>query len=109
MFFELFSYFSRQQGLSARVLYINNLSRQMTEGLLQERFTRTALIACHLPIRPIERFPRGYGFVRMATPEAAPAAIRAVNMGLLMGQNISVAQGLVVRFENQVKSIHRLT
>jgi RNA recognition motif-containing protein len=72
-------------------LYVGNLSYDTTENDLQDLFsqqgpvTEVNLIQDHATGRP-----RGFGFVTMATPEGAEAAIRALNGADFGGRPLTV-------------------
>jgi len=70
-------------------LYFNNLAGTTTD---QERMDRLSahgsVTGIKLPIDRVSGRPRGFGFVTMATPEGAHAAIAALN-GRAMGRTLS--------------------
>jgi cold-inducible RNA-binding protein len=72
-------------------LYVGNLSYDLTENDLQDMF------APHGPVSEVNLMldratgrPRGFGFVTMATPEAAEAAIQALNGKEVEGRALTV-------------------
>ncbi len=80
----------RRQGISARVLYIHGV-REVAEKELHERFSKYGSIkALHIPVRPGTSISKGYGFVRMSTPEEATAAIDSEDGKNFLGVSIEV-------------------
>jgi cold-inducible RNA-binding protein len=72
-------------------LYVGNLSYDTTENDLQDLFSQ------HGPVSEVSLIqdratgrPRGFGFVTMATPEGAEAAIRALNGAQCGGRPLTV-------------------
>ena len=61
-------------------VYVDNLTATTTENDLLEVFSRYGNVAnVNIPVDRANGRPRGFGFVTMATPEGARAAIRALN------------------------------
>lgn len=61
-------------------LYVGNLAFTTTENNLQDLFSPHGnVVEVHLPFDRETGRPRGFAFVTMATPEAAQAAILALN------------------------------
>lgn len=61
-------------------LYVDNLAAATTDGDLMDLFSAHGKVAkISLPIHHKNRRPSGFGFVTMATPEGAKAAIRALH------------------------------
>lgn len=71
--------------MSSRKLYVGNLNYKTTEETLREAFSRFGEVvsANVLP-------GRGFGFVEMASPEAAEAALTQMNGQDLEGRKIVV-------------------
>ena len=72
-------------------LYVGNLSYDTTENDLQDLFSQ------HGPVSEVSLIqdratgrPRGFGFVTMATPEGAEAAIRVLNGAQCGGRPLTV-------------------
>src|SRR4026207_729409 len=72
-------------------LYVGNLSYDTTENDLQDLFSQ------HGPVSEVSLIqdratgrPRGFGFVTMATPEGAEAAVRALNGKEFGGRPLTV-------------------
>jgi cold-inducible RNA-binding protein len=72
-------------------LYVGNLSYQITENELQDLFAAhgTVTDVAIMQDRATGR-ARGFGFVTMATPEAAQAAIQALNGKDIQGRAMTV-------------------
>ena len=72
-------------------LYVGNLAYTISESDLQDMFSPHGTVTeVHLPADRDSGRPRGFAFVTMATPEAAQAAIQALN-GKAVGQrNLTV-------------------
>jgi RNA recognition motif-containing protein len=67
-------------------LYVGNLAYTTSEGDLQDLFSGHGPVTeVHLPFDRESGRPRGFAFVTMATPEAAQAAILALN-GTAVGE-----------------------
>ena len=67
-------------------LYVGNLAFTTSEGDLQDLFSAHGPVTeVHLPFDRGSGRPRGFAFVTMATPEAAQAAILALN-GTAVGE-----------------------
>src|SRR3989442_14698088 len=67
-------------------LYVGNLAFTTSEGDLQDLFSAHGPVTeVHLPFDRESGRPRGFAFVTMATPEAAQAAILALN-GTAVGE-----------------------
>jgi len=61
-------------------LYVGNLSYNVTENDLQDLFAQHGPVTeADLMVDRMSGRPRGFAFVTMATPEAAQAAIQALN------------------------------
>ncbi len=61
-------------------LFVGNLSFNVTENDLQDAFAEHGPVTeANLMMDRMTGRPRGFGFVTMATPEAAEAAIQALN------------------------------
>ena len=61
-------------------VYVDNLAAATTEGDLKELFSPYgSVMAVNIAVDRASRKPRGFGFVTMATPESARAAIQALN------------------------------
>jgi RNA recognition motif-containing protein len=74
-------------------LRINNLSEDTTEEDLRTLFSGVGTIVSARISREEETGQsRGYGFVRMASADAAQSAISALNGHLLKGQTIRVGK-----------------
>src|SRR5438309_10422581 len=67
-------------------LYVRNLAYTTSESDLQDLFSaHGAVTEVHMPFDKESGRPRGFAFVTMATPEAAQAAIMALN-GTAVGE-----------------------
>ena len=74
-------------------LRINNLSDDTTEEDLRALFAGVgAILSARISREEATGQSRGYGFVRMATDEAARSAITALNGHMLKGQEIRVGK-----------------
>src|SRR2546428_4853019 len=61
-------------------LYVGNLAFTTSENDLQDLFSAHGpVVEVHMPFDRESGRPRGFAFVTMATPEAAQAAITALN------------------------------
>jgi len=66
--------------MSNSKLFVGNLAHTITESDLQQMFAAHGpVIDVKVPLDRETGRPRGFGFVTMATPEAAQAAIQALN------------------------------
>lgn len=82
---------SRSRGLSARALYIHGINHQSSKRELEDRFkAHGTVVAVHIPTNPATGTTRGFGFVRMSTPEEADRAIEEEDRKMFMGVAISV-------------------
>src|SRR6266480_4763885 len=67
-------------------LYVGNLAYSTSENDLQDLFAAHGPVSeVHMPFDRESGRPRGFAFVTMATPEAAQAAILALN-GTAVGE-----------------------
>ena len=67
-------------------LFIGNLAHTIKEQELQEMFAACGPVTdVKIPVNREDGRPRGFAFVTMATPEAAQAAIQALN-GRVVGE-----------------------
>jgi len=72
-------------------LFVGNLSFQTTENDLQDAFAAFGSVTeTNLMMDRTSGRPRGFGFVTMATPEEAQAAIAGLNGKDLGGRAITV-------------------
>ena len=72
-------------------LYVGNLSATVTEGSLQDLFSKKGAVAeITLMMDRATGRSRGFAFVTMATPEAAQAALQAYHSLSLGGRYITV-------------------
>src|SRR5438105_1572117 len=77
---------SRQIIMSNSKLYVGNLAYTTSESDLQDMFAAHGpVIEVKMPFDRESGRPRGFAFVTMATPEAAQAAILALN-GTAVGE-----------------------
>ncbi|HTQ50920.1 MAG TPA: hypothetical protein VMJ12_09435 [Candidatus Acidoferrales bacterium] len=61
-------------------VYVDNLAAVTTEGDLKNLFSAYGnVMDVNIAVDRASRKPRGFGFVTMATPEGARAAIQALN------------------------------
>jgi cold-inducible RNA-binding protein len=61
-------------------VYVDNLATATTENELRDLFSPYGNVAeVSVPVHQTNGRPRGFGFVTMATPEGARAAIRALH------------------------------
>ena len=74
-------------------LYVGNLSPSVTEADLRLLFSRIgAVTEVQLKLDPATHQSRGYGFVTMATPELAAAALRELHSCNFGGRYIAVTE-----------------
>jgi RNA recognition motif-containing protein len=74
-------------------LYVGNLAPNVTEADLRVLFSRVgAVTAVELMLDPTSGQSRGYGFVTMATPELAAAALNDFHCYELGGRHITVTE-----------------
>jgi len=72
-------------------LYVGNLPFDTTENDLQDMFAAVAPVAeVNLIVDRMTNRSRGFGFVTMATPEGAQAAIAALAGKNIGGRNLTV-------------------
>ena len=72
-------------------LFVGNLSYQTTENDLQDLFSQHGSVTeVNLMMDRATGRPRGFGFVTMATPEAAEAAIAALHGKNVGGRDLTV-------------------
>lgn len=82
-------------------IYIGNLSYDTTEDKLREAFAPYGEVTSVSVVTDRESGrPRGFAFVEMATPQAANAAIAALNGTQLDGRGINVAEARPPRPRN---------
>lgn len=74
-----------------RRVYVGNLPYATTETALQQLFATAGNVRSVEIVRHREtRYPRGFGFVEMATPDDALTAIRRLNACLFYGRTLEV-------------------
>ena len=72
-------------------LFVGNLSFKVTETELQEVFAQAGeVVSVSIPTDKYTGKKRGFGFVEMASPEAAEQAIKSLNGRALAGREMSV-------------------
>jgi len=72
-------------------LYVTGLSPRITKRELEDHFSGEGkVVECHLVVDPRTRESRGFGFVTMATSEAADRCIKYLNRSVLEGRVITV-------------------
>src|SRR6267378_2576185 len=72
-------------------LYVGNLAYTTSENELQTLFSAHGPVTeVHVPFDRESGRPRGFAFVTMATPEAAEAAILALNGTAMGDRNLTV-------------------
>ncbi|HMW90152.1 MAG TPA: hypothetical protein PKN86_03465 [Candidatus Obscuribacter sp.] len=72
-------------------LFVGNLSFKVTETELQEVFAQAGeVVSVSIPTDKYTGKKRGFGFVEMASQEAAEEAIKALNGRALAGREMSV-------------------
>ncbi len=72
-------------------LYVGNLSYSLTENDLEDMFSPHGPVSeVNLMLDRATGRPRGFAFVTMATPEAAQAAIQALNGKEIEGRALTV-------------------
>ncbi len=72
-------------------LFVGNLSFKVTETELQEVFAQAGeVVPVSIPTDKYAGKKRGFGFVEMASQEAAEEAIKALNGRALAGREMSV-------------------
>jgi RNA recognition motif-containing protein len=82
----------------AKKLYVGNLSYDTTEDALHQVFTEVGEVASVTIITDrMSGRSKGFGFVEMATEEAASEAISRLNGTTLDGREISVAEARAPR------------
>lgn len=73
-------------------LYVEHLAAATTEADLRDLFAPFGNVAeVNLPVDRSNGRPRGFGFVTMATPEGARAALHALNGTALANGILSVS------------------
>lgn len=71
---------SKKKTIMNTKLYVDNLAATTTYSELKELFSAHGNVAeVNLPVDRANGRPRGFGFITMATPEGARAAIRALH------------------------------
>ncbi len=74
-------------------LYVGNLSPAVSEGDLRTLFSRLGTVTeVTVVLDPASQQSRGFGFVTMATPELAVAALRDFHGYDLGGRHITVTE-----------------
>jgi RNA recognition motif-containing protein len=74
-------------------IFIGNLSHSINESELNRMFAAHGLVMdVKIPIDRENGRPRGFAFVTMSTPEAAYAAIQALNGQTFAEQTITVGE-----------------
>jgi RNA recognition motif-containing protein len=74
-------------------LYVGNLAPNVSEADLRDLFSRAGVVtAVELMLDPTSGRSRGYGFVTMATPELAAAALNLFHSYELGGRYIAVTE-----------------
>ena len=74
-------------------LYVGNLSPAVSEADLLSLFSQAgAVTEVTVLLNPVTRQSRGFGFVTMATPESAAAALRDFHGYDLAGRHITVTE-----------------
>lgn len=74
-------------------LYVGNLAPNVSEVEIRALFSRAgAVTAVELMLDPTSGQSRGYGFVTMATPELAAAALEVFHGYELEGRHIAVTE-----------------
>ncbi len=72
-------------------LYVGNLSFSLTENDIEDMFSAHGPVSeVNLMLDRATGRPRGFAFVTMATPEAAQAAIQALNGKEVEGRALTV-------------------
>ena len=75
----------------AAKLFVGNLSYQATEEDLRELFQQAGTVqSVRIVTDQFTGRPRGFGFVEMATPEEADAAVKKFNGSELDGRTLKV-------------------
>src|SRR5436190_11336109 len=79
--------------MSNSKLFVGNLAHTVRENELQEMFAaHGGVIDVKVPTDRESGRPRGFAFVTMATPEAAQAAIQALNGTAVGERNLTVTE-----------------
>ena len=74
-------------------LFVGNLAHTIRETDLQEMFAAHGpVVDVKLPVERENGRPRGFAFVTMATPEAAQAAIQALNGQTVAERKLTVTE-----------------
>ncbi len=74
-------------------LHIDNLSVTATETDLRDLFSACGkVVEVNISTSPATGRPRGFGFVTMATPEGARAAIRTLNGRTTAAGSLTVSE-----------------
>ena len=74
-------------------IYVDNLAAATTESELLELFTPYGnVVNVNIVVDRTSRKPRGFGFITMATPEGARAAIRALHGKVTTSGNLAVSE-----------------
>jgi cold-inducible RNA-binding protein len=77
----------------AKKIYVGNMSYDTTEDKLRELFVAHGeVVSVDLVTDRYTGRPRGFGFIEMATNEAAQAAIAALNGQEVDGRQLNVAE-----------------
>jgi len=85
-------------------LYVDNLAATITDRDLMNLFSAHGNVTkISLPISG-DRWPRGFGFVTMATPEGARAAIRALHGKQVGTRRITVSESWPEEERTQMSS-----
>jgi RNA recognition motif-containing protein len=72
-------------------LYVGNIAKTTTEGDLKTLFTEVAPVtSVVIPSDPKTGINKTFGFVEMATPEGALAAIKGINGRMLHERELRV-------------------
>jgi RNA recognition motif-containing protein len=76
-------------------LFVGNLAHGITEADLREVFARSGEVSeVKLVLDRETGRPRGFGFVEMATPDAATQALEALDGHELEGRDLTVRQAM---------------
>ena len=77
----------------AKKIYVGNLSFQTNDDSLRHAFTLYGdVVSCTIVIDRYTNTSKGFGFVEMATDQAAATAIGAMNGQTLDGRQIRVSE-----------------
>ena len=79
-------------------LYVGNLPYSVTDDVLRQHFGQAGeVVSAQVMIDRMNGRPRGFGFVEMATEDAAKAAIDMFNLKEMDGRKLKVNEAMPPR------------